>query len=283
MDTALGINNNGQMVFSAGLEDIDKDITGWIYNEAESVIWRRIRENMYPELGSLYVRLKTECFNAENLIQEFDMLQNQFPEELWRMDFERKYYRPFYEKNETTYLNDMANGRKRYQRRQFERDMAVYINSKYQRNGSYEPNDLISFRPQFDWRAGLDTTIIIKPYSTMYINFALGNYDNTTDVVSDINSALSVRVNRGEEYRIEVSNYINEFRNIQCIIYNASRLMSIEGLGKFYCQQFILGAAKKLTTLILGNSDPDYTNRSMDEIGKLGLSAGLPLLETLDL
>jgi hypothetical protein len=57
-DTALGINNNGQMVFSAGLEDIDKDVSGWIYNEAESVIWRRIRENMYAELGALYVELK---------------------------------------------------------------------------------------------------------------------------------------------------------------------------------------------------------------------------------
>ena len=67
-DTALGINNNGQMVFTAGLEDIDKDITGWIYNEAESVIWRRIRENTYEDLGALYVNLKEQCFNAENLI-----------------------------------------------------------------------------------------------------------------------------------------------------------------------------------------------------------------------
>jgi hypothetical protein len=105
------------MVFSAGLEDIDKDVSGWIYNEAESVIWRRIRENMYDDLGALYVRLKTECFNAENLILEFDNSQSQFPEELWRLDFERKYYRPFEKSNETTYLNDMANGRKRYQRR----------------------------------------------------------------------------------------------------------------------------------------------------------------------
>jgi hypothetical protein len=70
----LGINNNGQMVFSAGLEDTDRDISGWIYNEAESVIWRRIRENMYTKLAGLYVNLKTECFNAENLIQEFDRM-----------------------------------------------------------------------------------------------------------------------------------------------------------------------------------------------------------------
>ena len=59
--------------------------------------------------------------------------------------------------------------------------------------------------------------------------------------------------------------------------------MSIEGLGNFHSQQFVLGAAKKLTTLILGNADPSEANTSMDTIEKLGLSDGLPLLETLDL
>ena len=281
MDTALGINNNGQMVFSAGVEDIDKDASGWIYNEAESVIWRRVRENMYNQLAALYINLKGDCFNAENLIEEFDRLQAQFPEELWRADFERKYYRPFRDLNETTYLNDMANGRKKYQRRQFERNMAIYINSKYQRNGSYLENDLISFRPQFTWTAGRDTRIIIKPYSTMYINFALGNYDNTDDSTSTTAQSIFKRVERGEEFVINTSDYIHDYNNIQCILYNASRIMYLDGLGNFECKQFILGAAKKLSVLKLGS--PVYENHSMTDITNLGLSTGLPLLEELDL
>lgn len=281
MDTALGINNNGQMVFSAGVEDIDKDASGWIYNEAESVIWRRVRENMYNQLAALYINLKGDCFNAENLIEEFDRLQAQFPEELWRADFERKYYRPFRDLNETTYLNDMANGRKKYQRRQFERNMAIYINSKYQRNGSYLENDLISFRPQFTWTAGRDTRIIIKPYSTMYINFALGNYDNTDDSTSTTAQSIFKRVERGEEFIINTSDYIHDYNNIQCILYNASRIMYLDGLGNFECKQFILGAAKKLSVLKLGS--PVYENHSMTDITNLGLSTGLPLLEELDL
>ena len=276
-DTALGINNNGQMVFSAGLEDIDKDVSGWIYNEAESVIWRRIRENSYDDLSALYVQRKDQCFNAENLIQEFDTSQAQFPEELWRLDFERKYYRPFISKGETTYLNDMANGRKRYQRRQFERNMAIYINSKYQRNGSYNENDLISFRPQFTWTAGRDTRITVKPYSTMYINFMMGNDDNTGN-----DTLVSTRVKRGDAYIIDpVQLGIHDFNNIQCIIYNASRIMELDGLGNFECKQFILGSAKKLSVLKLGSTD--YVNRSMENINNMGLSDGLPLLEELDL
>ena len=281
MDTALGINNNGQMVFNAGIEDIDKDASGWIYNEAESVIWRRVRENMYNQLAALYVNLKGDCFNAENLIQEFDRLQAQFPEELWRADFERKYYRPFRDLNETTYLNDMANGRKKYQRRQFERNMAIYINSKYQRNGSYIENDLISFRPQFTWTEGRDTKITIKPYSTMYINFALGNYDNTDDTTLSNTQSIFKRVERGDEFVINTADYIHDYNNIQCILYNASRIMYLDGLGNFECKQFILGAASKLSVLKLGSST--YVNHSMTDITNLGLSTGLPLLEELDL
>jgi hypothetical protein len=116
-DTALGINNNGQMVFDAGLEDIDRTANAWVYNEATNVFWRRIRNEMQSKLRAIYTSRKDECFNAENLITEFDEWQAQFPENLWRMDFERKYYRPYLEGNNMRYLRDMANGRKKYQRR----------------------------------------------------------------------------------------------------------------------------------------------------------------------
>jgi len=146
-DTALGINNNGKMVFDAGLEDIDKLKTSWVYNEATNVLWRRVREECASELKRVYTPLRSACFNAENLIKEFDIWQEQFPENLWRMDFERKYQRPYLEANEVRYLRDMANGRKKYQRREFERNMAVYIDSKYMATESYDATDFIQFRP----------------------------------------------------------------------------------------------------------------------------------------
>jgi hypothetical protein len=142
-DTALGINNNGRMAFSAGMEDVDKLGTTWVYNEATSVFWCRIRDEMYSALSNIYNSRREDCFNAENLIDEFDEWQSQFAENLWRMDFERKYYRPFVQSNEITYLQQMANGRKKYQRREFERNMGIYIDSKYRTVDAYDPNDFI--------------------------------------------------------------------------------------------------------------------------------------------
>jgi hypothetical protein len=57
MDTALGINNNGKMVFEAGLEDIDRTANAWVYNEATNVFWRRIRE-CESDLRNVYGPLK---------------------------------------------------------------------------------------------------------------------------------------------------------------------------------------------------------------------------------
>jgi len=95
-DTALGIDNSGLMKIPYGKEDIDKDRNGaYIYNAAENIFWRRIR-GLTAELTALYTSTSlTACWSANNLIVEFDNWQNQFPEELWRLDIERKYLRPY--------------------------------------------------------------------------------------------------------------------------------------------------------------------------------------------
>jgi len=143
-DTALGIDNSGILNITYGKEDIDfiEGSSALLYNAGRSVFWRRIRGLMGTQLANMYSStVSVQAWNAQNLIDEFDTWQNQFPEELWRLDIERKYIRPYrdgsynpttqeYVKN-VTFLRDMANGRKRYQRRQFERDMEIYMATKY--------------------------------------------------------------------------------------------------------------------------------------------------------
>jgi hypothetical protein len=72
------------------------------------------------------------CFNSQDLIDEFDNFQSCYPEEIWRLDIERKYLRTFTGKevdhSVTTgkqnprFLTSMMQGRKKYQRRQWIRD-----------------------------------------------------------------------------------------------------------------------------------------------------------------
>ena len=55
MDTAIGINNEGSLVFSYNLEDIDSTSGGAdIYNGQQSVLWKNLREMFPEELRAMY-------------------------------------------------------------------------------------------------------------------------------------------------------------------------------------------------------------------------------------
>lgn len=119
----------------------DDASSGYIFNAADSVFWCRIRDLCGSQLKALYQQLDSEnCWSDTGLIAEFDEWQSQFPEEIWRLDTERKYYRTYTGQSVDSsltgtptprFLSSMMNGRKKYQRRQFERDQAIYMGTKF--------------------------------------------------------------------------------------------------------------------------------------------------------
>jgi len=99
-DTALGIDNNGELVFPYGKEDGDYKIdndpsSGMVYNGAGSVFWRRLRDLCGSEISNIFTSVSEQFFNAQNLINQFDKFQECYPEALWQVDINRKYVRPF--------------------------------------------------------------------------------------------------------------------------------------------------------------------------------------------
>jgi len=77
MDTAAGIDNNGELIFPYGKEDTDDRVdgvatSGKVFNGAGSVFWARLRENLTADITGAFTGANTSCFNAENLITEFD-------------------------------------------------------------------------------------------------------------------------------------------------------------------------------------------------------------------
>ena len=61
MDTAIGINNEGSLVFSYNLEDIDHTESGAdIYNGQQSVLWKNLREMFPEELRAIQLRIQSK-------------------------------------------------------------------------------------------------------------------------------------------------------------------------------------------------------------------------------
>ena len=271
-DTQLGINNSGELTLTYGKEDIDYKVdddpsSGYIFNAAENIFWRRIRELMDSRLSAMYLdRESAGCWSATQLITEFDNWQNQFPEELWRLDIERKYLRT-YQAGTVRFLNEMMNGRKRYQRRQFERDQEAYIGTKYV--GTAVRADQIMFRCNTPKNVVVspDYTLKIVPYSDMYITVLYGNSP----------TPQQIRAKAGEEKRITTS--LTEMDDTAILIYCASRIMALNDLSACYIHDNDFSKASKLKTLIIGNTTVGYSNSFLTTLN-MGNNT---LLETLDI
>ena len=272
-DTSLGINNAGELTMTYGKEDTDykedgNPASGFIFNAAENVFFRRIRKLMYNQLQLMYLsRESLNCWSASSLISEFDAWQSQFPEELWRLDIERKYIRT-YQGGTERFLKSMMNGRKRYQRRQFERDQEAYIGTKYV--GTTVRADQIMFRcntPQTGVVVSPDYTLRIVPYSDMYLTVLYGNSP----------SPRQIRAKAGQEY--EITTTLTEMDDTAILIYCASRIQALNDLSACYIHDNDFSKASKLKTLVIGNTTEGYQNTFLTTLN-MGNNV---LLETLDI
>ncbi len=270
-DTALGINNSGELTMSYGKEDIDYKTdgvpsSGYIYNAAESVFWCRIRKLMQGELAKLYQSVDSNCWSSSSLITEFDAWQEQFPEELWRLDIERKYYRT-YQAGTKRFLQEMMNGRKKYQRRQWERDQETYMGTKYLHTSVR--SDQIMFRCNTPKGVAVtpDYTLRIVPYSDMYLSVLFGNMSETQQI----------RAKAGEEYEINCP--LTEMDDTAILIYCASRIQALNDLSACYIHDNDFSKASKIQKLIIGSDVDGYTNTFLTTLN-IGNNT---LLEELDI
>jgi hypothetical protein len=182
LDTGCGLNNYGKQVYRYGLETIDKDEKGEeIFRESDSTFFCRIRDLFSADLKAMYNTLESKnAWHAESFINKADEWQSQFPEELWRLDIERKYLRTYNSsfingKGDAQFLTNMCNGKMKYHRRQWERSQEKYMASKYQ--SSVASGDNSVFRcsvPTGDLAVEPNYRLKLTPYAHMYLNVKYG-------------------------------------------------------------------------------------------------------------
>ena len=286
-DTAAGIDNNGALVFPYGKEDTDYRTegdpnSGYAFNGAGSIFWRRLRTTFANEITEIMNNADANCFNSEDLINQFDEFQGCFPEEIWRLDIERKYIRTFTGKsvdNSVTtgkqnprFLTSMMQGRKKYQRRQWIRDQGVYFNSKYRLTNIISNDNTIEFNcttPAEIENIALTPSYYLKltPYQDMYLNVQVGNG----------NYQPQIRAKAGQEYTYNLSGNYQETR---IYINGANHLSGIGNLAPMYPYSFDLRALAHIKTLDIGTDVEGYTNTKFTE---LVLPNYMPLLESLNI
>ena len=271
-DTACGLNNYGAMVYRYGLEDTDVDEKGEeVFREMDSTFFCRIRDLFPEELKALYNTLESQnAWHAESFLNDCDVWQEQFPEELWRLDIERKYIRTYTssfidDAGDSQFLVNMANGRMRYHRRQWERNQEKYMASKYQSSVAASDNMVLRCTvPTGDLVIPVNYRLKITPYAYMYLNIKYG----TT-------SPIQMRVEPGIEYEIPFEGESADIIDI----YSASFIQSLGDLSSCYAGTVDTSKGVRLKEIIIGNTTEGYDNPYLTTL-TLGANA---LLEVLNI
>lgn len=277
MDTSLGIDNTGKLILSYGQEDIDKDASGaYIYRAAESNFFCRIRDLFSDRLkGMFQSRESLGAWSSTSLINQWDKAQAQFPEELWRLDVERKYIRTYRGVSidnsikgaeNPMFLEPMLNGRKKYQRRQFDRNQELYMATKYVSTFAKDDFIRLRFNNPTNPVVKQDYTLYLTPYTDMYIAAEFGNTE-----------PIVFRAKAGIEYPVK-RDTASETADI-VLIYGASFIQAIGDLSKCYLGDNDFSKASRLQSLVIGSNVDGYENTFMT-----GLALGNnKLLEYLDI
>ena len=273
--TSLGLNNYGKQVYRYGLEDTDYDASGEeVFRQSDSLFFCRIRDLFDTELKQMYQTLESQdAWSASAFIDECDDWQNQFPEDLWRIDIERKYIRTYNKsfingKGDEQFLRDMANGKMKYHRRQWERNQEQYMASKYQTTvalgDAYHANfrvgrpsgDNLVVRPNYQFT--------LTPYSYIYLNVKYGGA-----------SPITLRAEPGIPKTIPYSSSSADIINVG----SAAAISDFGDLSALYPRTASLQNATRIKKLKLGNNTSGYQNPIFQRL----TTGANDLLEELDL
>lgn len=251
MDTAMGINNEGKLVFDYDLEDTDKVGTADVYNAQGSVLWNNVRDAFPTELAAMYVDLRNTSiatgetpFSYEFVLKRFTDHQSIWPEAVWNEDAFEKYLRPLFEENDASYLG-MLQGNKASQRDWWTFNGFRYRDSKYQAGDAN--TNYITLRC---YALG---DITVTPYSHLCARIKYGSY-----------TVGPVRSKRNVATTLENPN--DKLNDTETYIYSADRIADIGDLSPLQVGYADFSAAVKLQKLKLGDDAADYVNTNLTEL-----------------
>ena len=240
MDTALGINNEGELVFSYNLEDTDIVDGADVFNGQQSVLWNNIRDAFGDEIATMYRTLRNSgALSYDKVEAAFEEHQSKWPENLVNEDEDFKYIQPYVEDG-TDYLG-MLLGLKTEQRKWWLYNRFRYMDSKF--NAGDALSDTITIRPY------AVSNISITPYADIYTTV---NWDGTYD---------SKRTARGT-----TSTHLCPYQSMNdnvVIIHSASQLASIGDLSGLKVGLCDISNATRLQSLKVGDESASYSNPNM--------------------
>ncbi|MBE6725105.1 MAG: hypothetical protein E7576_07950 [Ruminococcaceae bacterium] len=262
MDTAIGTNNEGSLVFDYGLEDTDHLAGGAdVFNGQNSVLWCNLRDAFSREIAQMYQSLRSAgVLSYATVSARFTDHQAKWPEAIFNDDAQFKYLDPLVNpdpgKEPTAVYLPMLQGSKAEQRKWWLYNRFRYMDSKW--NAGDALTDVIQLRGY----AKADITV--TPYADIYPTIKYGSVP------------VQARGKHGVPQTLACP--LDNVNDTEIYIYSASQLASVGDLSGLKVGFADFSKATKLQSIKVGSDEAGYTNQNLT-----GLSVGTnPLLGSVD-
>lgn len=261
-DTAIGINNEGELKFGYWLEDTDLVNGAKVYNGQDSVLYVNLRSAFADEIMLMYQNLRRlDAFTYEAIENRFREHQKVWGEAIFNEDAKFKYIDPLVNDGDNTYL-EMLQGSKSSQRQWWLYNRFRYLDSKYVAGDSLE--DYIMLRPY------AVSDITITPYADIYASI---KFDNIL---------VQERALRGDgdtPNSYTLKNPLENGNHGVIAIYSASQLASVGDLSGLKAGMADFHMATKLNEIKVGDGAEGYENPNLNTltIGNLNLLTKLDI------
>ena len=255
MDTALGINNEGLLVFNYDKEDTDLQEGAFIFNGQDSVFWQNVRDAFPKELKTMYNELRAAS-GSDKVAWSYDLVEKYFEdhqaywsENIFNEDAYVKYLEPYINDQDATYIG-MCQGSKEQQRKWWLYNRFRYIDSKYLAGDAKASDHNIMLR------AYQKSDFTITPYINCYVT---GIFDQATDDLT-----VTRKAEKGELITIPAPEHWDPAGvDSVVILYSADLLQEVGDLSKFKPGYADFSKATKLNKLVIGNADSTYENPNL--------------------
>lgn len=247
MDTAIGTNNEGLLVFSPYLEDTDRVNGAYVYNGQDSVFWTNIRDAFSDELASMYKELRTSGWSFDAIDKRFAEHQKKWSESIFNEDAYTKYLVPLKTMGNASYLG-MAQGSKEQQRRWWLYNRFKYLDSKYSAGDATAKTIMMRAYQRSDFH--------MIPYSDVYIG---ARFDN---------AIVTKRAQRDTRYELSApASWNPQDKDSVVAVYSADQLRDLGDLSGFKIGGFAdFTYAARLQRLIVGSDAVGYSNAKLETL-----------------
>ena len=281
MDTAVGTNNSGVLMFGFFYEDgdhVSNIISGGdegssdapVFNAQDSVLWSNVRDSCRSELVAMYRNLRASgAWSYEAVETMYENHQSKWCEAIFNEDAYIKYLYPLVEAvtvDEETgrlirtdrYLT-MLQGSKAEQRKWWLYNRFRYMDSKFSTgNASSATLDIRLFN---------SGTLTITPVNDMYVGVAFG-----LGTTPDIKRTLA---GNPATFTYNAPSGVTE---METSIFSGDMITDLGDLSVFYPNEINFAKGTRLKHLKIGDSALNYSNTNLRVLDV----SNSPLLESID-